>query len=262
MPYAFFVGSNFIAFGNNIPIFNLPDGHDLLSINVENGRFRLSVLAEADNNNKQYLIKDNELILDTEDIWDMRYSGSRLKIIKINNGKETIFVDINFHEDAVILRQMNTSFNGKPFQVRKLRKPWKKQVTKIEQIVEELEQEYYSVAAKIDNRPQTDDTFGGRNVGELMAETDKMIIKHQIEQWLSHEYYKNFKWDWYYYHWVLDKVLKKSPVFGDKYESSANINDAITVIKEKYKRDFKELEDVIVEYNGVIWQQNIYAIAP
>jgi len=192
----------------------------------------------------------------------MRYSGSRLKIIKINNGKEKVFIDINFHEDAVILRQMNTFFNGKPFQVRKLRKPWKKQVAKIEQIVKELEQLYYREAAKIDNRSHTDDTFGGRNVGELMAETDKMIFKNQIKQWLSHEYYKNFKWDWCYYNWVLDKVLKKSTVFGDKYASSVNTNDAVTAIKEKYKRDFEELEDVIVEYNGIVWQKNIYGIAP
>lgn len=261
-PYSFFVGSNFIGFGTNIPIFNLPDGYNLLSINVENNRFRLTVLAEANNENKSYLIKDNELTLDTEDIWDMRYSGSRLKIIRIDNDEETVFIDMNFHEDAVILREMNTSFNDKPFRVYKLRKPWTKQIAKIENKIRELEREYYRLAAEIDNRPKTGKTFGGRSVDVLLAETNKQNVKHQMQQWLSHEFYKNFNWDWWYYQYFLWRVLEKSPVFGDESSTITDeVSETVAKIKAKYK-EFDELENIVVEYGGQIWIQNFYGILP
>lgn len=261
-PRSFFVGNNFISYGNNILLFNLPNNCQLLSFNLEENIFRMSILAEAFNGTKNYLIKDNELTIDTEVIWDMRYSGPRLQIKKKTNGKEIIFIDLNLHEDAVIIREMNTTFNNIPFQVYKLRTPQKRQIEKIERQVKELEKKFLRISEKIDGEKVSGKLFGGIDVGELKAKIQKQDIKHRMQRWLNIVFCKEFNWDLNYYHHFLRKILAESSIFQEEsLKNYDGTNETVTKIKAKYKKEFDELENVVVKYGNNIWEQNFYITA-
>jgi len=113
--YSFFVGSNFVANDVKVSLFSFSEGHNLLTVDTTTGSLLLTILAEIQNGRAIYLIRNNELMIDTTDIWDMRYSRSSLKIWRIANKEKTVILDLIVKPDLIILREMKTTFDGKPF---------------------------------------------------------------------------------------------------------------------------------------------------
>jgi len=259
--YSFFVGSNFEVFGATASIFKFSENHHLISIDTSTGLLKLNVLAGIDDGEATYLIKDNELMIDTQDIWDMRYSRSSLKIWKIIGGKRSIFIDLVIKPDIIIIRRMETTFDGKPFQVRKPRKPQQRQVDKITAKAKECEKLYYHIAAEIDNQPQVyEDTFNGMDMNELVKTSRKNDIKRYIEYYLDYEYCEEFRWPWTYYQLILDQVLSESPIFNRNRDNPANcpsefrpLYEKIAEIKERYKNEFEEVRGTVAEYGSIVW---------
>lgn len=260
--YSFFVGSNFIADGERGSLFRLPGGHSLMSIDTTLGTLGLSVIVGLGSGMPVYLIKQNELLISTDDIWDMRYSGSALKIWRIAGGRKSVFVDLAIEPDVIIMREMNTSFNGKPFRIRKLRAPQRRSVKKIENQVKEYEEIYYELSKRIDGQPRVGGVYDGIDIDALVREPDRDRVKRRLEQDLYHRFCKEFTWDWVYYQWVLDGVLKHSSVFGKSEPEIVApefraLEHKIGNIKARYSQQFAALGDVVVEYNGIVFQENI-----
>lgn len=261
--YSFFVGCNFIASGESVSLFRFPNGHCLTSIDTSAGVLKLNVLAGLDENEPVYLIGENELMVDSQDVWDMRYSGSSLKIWRTTKGEKTIFIDLSIKPDVIIIKRMSTSFNGRPFKVRKLRSPRRRQVDKIASKVKQYERIYRETVVQIDSRPRIDGVFGEIDVDTLIKQTQKDKLKMRMEQDLSYGFYRNFKWSWPYYQWVLDSVLMKSPVFRKEREipdlpvELRRMHEMIASIRAKYQKDFEDLSGVVVEYDGIVWLDNI-----
>jgi hypothetical protein len=259
--YSFFVGNNFIANGVKVSLFNFSQEHNLLTVDTSTGSLRLTILAEVRDGNASYLIQNNELTINTKDIWDMHYSGSSLKIWRIFDDVKTVFIDLVIKPDAIILKEMKTSFDGKPFLIHQFRKPQQRQVDKISEMVRQYEELFRKLASQIDERPRVSDISNGMDFDVFIKETQKDILKTQMEQELTYEFCHEFNWDWRYYLWVLNQVLAESPVFA----RAANIPserfkpayEMIASIKAKYKEEFKELESTVVEYNGSTWLRNI-----
>ncbi len=261
--YSFFIGGNFIADGEKASLFRFSDEHCLTSINTSSGSLRLSILAALQNDNAVYLINDKELLIDSQDVWDMRYSGSSLKIWKMVDGKKVMFIDLIIKPDVIIIRRMNTSFNGKPFRIRKQKAPQQRQVEKIATRVNLYGNLYHEMSAEIDRLPRTGHVFKGMDMDAIITQTRKDIAKMHLERDLRYGFSKEFKWDHLYYQWVLDGVLRESPVFRRDMSSPANLpvelrrmEEVVEDIKTKYQKEFQELGDVVAEYDGRIWLGN------
>lgn len=205
--YSFFIGSNFVADGEKVSLFRFSDEHCLTSIDTSSGNLRLSILAAIQDDEAVYLIKDNELLIDSQEIWDMRYSGTSLKIWKMADDRKITFIDLTITPDVIIIRRMNTSFNGKPFRVRKLRAPQQRQVDKIATRVKQYEDLYHDMSAEIDGHPRTGYVFDGMDIDAIIRQTQKDRLKGRLERDLEYRFCDGFKWDHQYYRWVLDGVL-------------------------------------------------------
>ena len=264
--YSFFIGGNFVADGQKASLFGFPGGHSLTSIDTSLGILRLSILAGIQNNEPFYLIRENELVSDCENIWDMRYSGSSLKIWRVFNGKKQVFVDLVIEPDVIILRRMSSSFNGKVFRVYKLRAPQKRQVDKIASKVNQYEELCREKSAQIDSQPRIGGVYDGIDIDAHIKQARKDILKTLLEQELRYGLFERFDWEWPYYQWVLQGVLKQSPVFQRPEQSTINLpprlkalHERIAGIKAKYKEHFEELGDVVVEYDGMVLSGNLVA---
>jgi hypothetical protein len=193
----------------------------------------------------------------------MRYSGSVLKIWTIVGGRKSVFVDLAIEPDVIIMREMNSSFNGKPFRVRKLRAPQRRSVNKIENKVKEYEGLYYELSERIDSQPPVGGVCDGIDIDALVKRLNNDRVKRQLEQDLNHRFCKEFTWDWAYYQWVLDGVLKKSSVFGKTESEMVSLTPEFRAldhkvgdIKARYKQQFATLGDVVAEYNGIVFRGN------
>ena len=259
-----------MASGVKASLFKFSQEHNLLTIDTSTGGLMLTILGEVKDGIPVYIIRNNELMINTKDIWDMRYSRSSLKIWRIANGLKTVFIDLVIKSDMqlIILREMNTIFDGKPFLIYRYRKPHQRQVDKISGMVRQYEERFRKLESQIDERPRESDTFiNGIDFDAFTKETEKRILKTQMEQELTYEFCYEFNWDWRYYHWVLDRVLAESPLFARSQNVPTNlpekdklVYERIATIKAKYKEEFKELEGIVVEYNGRGgWLGNIQA---
>jgi hypothetical protein len=162
----------------------LPNEYSLLSINVSESILRLSVLAEVSNGKKTYLIRDNELLINTEDIWDMHYSRSSLKIWRMQEGKERVFIDLSIKPDVIIVKAMHTTFDGKEFRIYRLRNPQQRQVDKIVDQVKQCEEIFLNEENKIDKSPRLGSSFNDIDIDELIKATRKQALKNKLEGYL------------------------------------------------------------------------------
>jgi hypothetical protein len=177
---------------------------------------------------------------------------------------KVVFIDFVIKPDVIIIKEMNTTFDGKLFRIYRLRKPQQRQVDKIADKVHQYEELYRKLAAEIENRPRVGGVFGGLDVDVLIKETQKQSLKTQMEQELSHGFCHEFNWDWPYYQWVLSQVLKKSSVFGERKdvlvnepESFKQMYEEVARIRTRYRKEFEEVGSTVVEYAGEIWLQNV-----
>jgi hypothetical protein len=127
----------------------------------------------------------------------------------------------------------------------------------------EYEELYHEISAGIDKRPPKIGVHRGMDFDLLVAALDKDQVRSQMEQELKHGFFREFRWDWPYYQWVLDKVLAQSAAFGTP-RSPAHLppefqkfEQVVARAKAKHQREFEDLQDVIVEYDGTLWSGNI-----
>ena len=159
--YSFFVGSNFIENGSKANLIRFPDGSHLTSIDISDGNLKLSILDKIVDEERFYLIKENELTIDPAYIWDMRYSGNSLKIWKMSGGKKRIFIELIIRPKLIIIKRMETTFNGKHFRIYRPRAPHKAKVHKLEKIVRSYEDKYKEFSDQIDALPREHESFKG-----------------------------------------------------------------------------------------------------
>lgn len=214
--YTFIIGSNLIAHGSKAALSKFPGGHHLAAIDTSEGVLKLTILEGIKNSTRSYLIEENELVIDSQDIWDMRYSRDFLKIWRMKNYKKTIFIDLIIRPDVIIIRRMNTTFNNIAFRIYKLRNPQKQQVDKIVEIVNSYENLYKEISEQIDQSPKMGRVFDGFDFDDFTKQTQKNIIKTRMEQALFFDHSKQFKWDRSYYHWIIQKILDNSEIFGKR----------------------------------------------
>ena len=262
--FSFFVGSNFLEKGSKANLIRFPDGSHLTSIDISDGNLKLSILVKIVNNERFYLIKENELMIDPSDIWDMRYSGNSLKIWKMTDGKKRIFIDLIFRPELIVIKRMETEFNGRPFRIYKPRAPHRKKVLKLKKIIDAYESKYKEISEQIDMLPKQHGSYKGLDIDTFIKQSRKDIIKTQFEQAILYDHQKEFKWDWPKYFGVVHKLFKDSEVFIAKERMPTSlpkeyerINMHISEIKKKYSSDFNELEDTIAEYGGFIFNGTI-----
>lgn len=262
--YSFFIGSNFIADGEKAGLIKFSGGRKLTTIDTSNGILKLSILSGVDQGEPTYLIKENELVVETRDIWDMHYSRNSLKIWKTIQGKKNIFIDISLYPDVIIIKEMHTIFNGIPFQIHKLRLPHKRQIDKIVKEVRKLEELYNEASQQIDQIPEKYGIHAGINYDNEI----KQLQKLKIIQWLRREFYKTFKLDWCQYRTFLDEILEKAVIFKSNSNAKINFqespqrsmqifNEKVIKIREKYKKEFDSLKNTVVEYGGLIFNGNM-----
>ncbi|UCG66314.1 MAG: HNH endonuclease [Deltaproteobacteria bacterium] len=262
--FSFFIGSNFIENGRKANLIRFPDGSHLTSIDISDGNLKLSILERIVDNEKFHLIKENELIIDPSDIWDMRYSGNSLKIWKIIDSKKRIFIELIIRPDLIVIKRMETTFNGKPFRIFKPRAPHKTKVIKLKQIIDAYESEYREISDQLDMLPKQYGIYKGLDIDTFIKQSRKDIIKKQFEQAILYEHQKEFKWDWPKYYQVVQKLFEDSEVFRAKERMTTSlpkeyerINMHISEIKKKYSSDFAELKGTIAEYGGFIFNGTI-----
>jgi len=259
--YSFFIGSNFLSDGEKAHY--RFSGASLFTIDTSNGLLKLSILSGIQNGEPVYLMKDNELIVATQDVWDMSYSGNSLKIWKRSDNKKIIFINLIFKSEVIIIKEMNTSFNGIPFRVFKLRSPRKRQIDKIVKKVKECEEVYYKRSLEIDNLPRIHGIHRGIDYDAEIKKTQKLELKWYLERYLEYEFYKEFKWEWNYYFKVLSEVLEKSPIFKNNNfpiffpNELRKTKERIEQIRKKYSKEFETLKDIIVKYGDSIHYGNI-----
>ena len=186
---------------------------------------------------------------DSEEIWNMQYSGNSLKIWK---KKRSIFIDLIIIPGIIIIKRLETTFNGKPFRIYNQRKPQQRQVDKIINKVKECEEWYNTSAQEVDMRY--------RNQMEDIRGSIKESNKIRILMYLYHEYCKEFSWPWQYYMDVIEQILEESPVFkkqkvdySDWPPEIRKMKEDVAILKEKYKDVFEEFKDTVVEYNSHKW---------
>lgn len=266
--YSFFIGSNFIEDGEKAGLMKLSGGHKLTTIDNSNGILKLSILSGVDQGEPTYLIKENELVIETRDIWDMHYSRNSLKIWRTVQGKKNIFIDISLYPDMIIIKEMHTIFNGIPFRIYKPRSPHKRQVDKIVKEVRKLEHMYKEASQQIDQLPEKYGVRDGINYDDEIKKAQKIILKSKITQWLSHEFYKNFKLTWSLYQTILEEILEKSAIlrsnsnmeinFSEDIQKSMPIlNERVIKIRERHRKEFYSLKNTVVEYGGLIFNGNM-----
>jgi len=263
--FSFFVGSNFIEKGNKANLIRFPDGSHLTSIDISDGSLKLSILEKIIDNEKLYLIKENELMIDPSDIWDMRYSRNSLKIWKIIDGKKKIFIDLIIRPKLIVIKRMETTFNGKSFRIYKPRAPHKAKVLKLKEIVRLYEDRYKELSEQIDALPREHEIHHKwGDIDAFIKKSQKDLIKTRFQQAILYDHQKEFKWKWPYYFCVVDKLFKDSEIFRsspksqpDLPEEYKKISSHISKIKETYSKDFGELEDTVVEYGGMSFSGNI-----
>jgi hypothetical protein len=263
--YSFFIGSNLVANGEKASLIGLPGGHNLLSIDMSSGVLKLSVIENIHDNIPNYLIKDNELQINTQDIWQMDYSGNAIKIWKKKSNKKTVFIDLIIKPDIVIVKEMNTTFNGKSFSIHKLRFPPKKQINEIKAWVRECEKRYRQISKKIEEQPQIAPPFNGMDIDKGIKKSQKDRFKYDLELILRKEISKKFRWSEPICFQVLDSIFRKSPVFRreqrkisvDDPKELVEIYQRIEDTKKKYKQEFKDMEDIVVDYGGMMLMGNM-----
>jgi len=255
--YSFFIGSNFVADGTKATLLGI------ITIDVSLGHLKLNVLSGIKENKPEYLIRENELLVDTNDIWKMEFSGPALKIWKNHNGKKTVFIDIIIKSEVIIIREMNSEFNGQPFRIYKIRNPQKRQRKKILYWVRDCEKYYRQISAQIDGELKVIKPLKGFDVDKQIKQVRKDILKRDIERYLNNLIEKNFKWSWYYRHHVLDEIFQQSLVFRRKdqlfptFPELVAMSKKIDRLKKKYKEEFKELQNVVIEIRGLVMTGNM-----
>ncbi|HUS89803.1 MAG TPA: HNH endonuclease signature motif containing protein [Desulfosporosinus sp.] len=264
--YSFFIGSNFIENGKKANLIRFPDGSHLTSIDISDGNLRLSILDRIVDNEKYYLIKENELMIDSSDIWDIKYTRNYLKIWKIVDGKKRIFIELIFKPEFIIIKRLETIFNGRPFRIYKPRAPHKTKVQKLRKIIEDYEIAYIKLSKQIDSLPEKYGTYKGANIDKFLKQTQKDIIKSQIKQAIMFDHKNEFNWGWYKYHTVVDQLVENSKVFRSENDFRSKtslpkefekIERHISEIKNNYADEFKKLEGTIVEHAGFIFSGTI-----
>jgi hypothetical protein len=261
--YSFFVGSNFLNDGE-IAWLNLPDHHKLITIDTSKGILKLSILSGMNQDEPTYLIKENELMIEMKDIWDMQYSGNSLKIWRTIQAKKSIFIDMSLHPDVIIIKRMETTFNDVPFRIYRSRSLQKKTIDKIVNQVKECEEGYKKLSQQIDQIPEQHGVHNGIDYDAELKESQKTILKSKITRWLSYEFYKNFDMPWPQYQLILDEILQESPILKinldlemDFSEGVKSFNEKIRKIKEKYRKEFDSLKNTVMEYRGTIYGENM-----
>ncbi len=263
--FSFFVGSNFIANGSKASLIRFHDGNHLTSIDISDGNFKLSILQKIVDGEKFYLIKENELMIDPTNIWDMRYSRNSLKIWKITDGRKNFFVDLIIRPDLIVIKRMETTFNRKPFRIYKLRAPHCKKVLKLKEIIHSYEAKYKELSEQIDALPREHEIHKDwGDIDAFIKQNRKQTIKRRMKQAILHDHHKEFKWDWPYYIRVVYKQFKDSDIFRSKHNIPKHLPKEyeriymhIAEIRETYNKDFDELEDTLVEYGGRSFSGNI-----
>ncbi len=263
--FSFFVGSNFIENGSKANLIRFPDGSHLTSIDISDGNLKLSILEKIVDNERFYLIKENELMVDPKDIWDMRYSRNSLKIWKIIDGKKKIFLDLIIRPELIVIKRMETTFNGKPFRIYKLRAPHRKKVLKLKEIVQFYEAKYKELSNQIDALPREHEIHNDwGDIDAFIKQSRKQIIKTRFEQAILYDHHKEFRWEWPYYIGVVYKLFKDSDVFRSRHsipkhfpKEHERIYIHINKIRATYRKDFDELEDTVVQYGGMSFSGNI-----
>ncbi len=262
--FSFFVGSNFIENGSKANLIRFPDGSHLTSIDISDGNLKLSILEKIADNERFYLIKENELMIDPSDIWDMRYSRTSLKIWKNTDGKKKIFIDLLIRPELIVIKRMETTFNGQLFRIYRPRAPHHTKVLKLKEIIRYYEDKYKEFSEQIDALPREYESYKGLDVDGFVKQSRKDIIKAQFERAILYDHQKEFKWDWPKYYEVVHKLFKDSEVFSAKERMTTSlpkeykrINMHISEIKKKYSSDFDELEGTIAEYGGFIFNGTI-----
>ena len=263
--YSFFVGSNFIENGSKANLIRFSDGSHLTSIDISDGNLKLSILEKIVDNERFYLIKENELMIDPLDIWDMRYSGSSLKIWKMTGGKKRIFIELIFRPELIVIKRMETEFNGQPFRIYKPRAPHRKKILKLKEIIQFYEAKYKELSEQIDSLPRKHEIHHEwGDIDAFIKQSQKDLIKTRFQQAILYDHQKEFKWDWPKYYEAVHKLFKDSEVFRAKDRMTTSlpkeykrINMHISEIKKKYSSDFDELEGTIVEYGGFIFKGTI-----
>jgi hypothetical protein len=222
--YSFFIGSNFVLNGERADLIGLPGGYRLISIDTTQGVLRLSVIAEIKNGKPVYLIENNELMVDTTDVWDMRYSGSSLKIWRNRNGKGTIFIDLIIKSDIIVIKRMNTTFDGKPYLVYKPQKPKSEKLRQIADRIEHYEKEYGEFEIQIALLPNVYGTAWDMDFDAFHKSTLKDIQKHRLQMALRSEVWEMFNGDWHHLT-LLEELIDKSALATEK--SAAQEEDLI-----------------------------------
>jgi hypothetical protein len=259
--YSFFLGSNFLADGERAHY--RFSGASLFTLDTSNGLLKLSILSGIQNWEPVYLMRDNELMLDTQNVWDMSYTGNSLKIWKIIDNKKSIFINLIFKSEVIIIKEMNTSFNGTPFRVFKIRSPQKRQVEKIVRKVKEFEELYYEKSLEIDNLPGIHGIYRGIDYDAEIKKIQKSSLKRDLQKYLMYEFCKEFEWEWYYYDKVLSEILEKSSVFKSNNlsilfpEELRRTKERIELIRKKYSNEFDTLDNIVVKYGDSIHYGNI-----
>ena len=261
--YSFFVGGNFAAHAERAALFGQPGGYPLLSIDTTGGILRLSLLAGVAEGAEQYLIRDNELLLPRAGVLDMTYSGSALTVWKTAFGKKAVLIDLLIKPEAIIIKQMNTTFNGVPFRVHRFRVPQGRQVAKLSAKIVECEELYRQQEAEIDACPTHYGARDGIDYDLVVANTRKDGVRTDIERWLLYDFCHAFRWTWPYYCFALGRLLAQSPVFGKGAgevplppELQA-LEQVVSDARAKYRQEFADLQDVVVEYGGTVWSGNV-----
>jgi hypothetical protein len=260
--YSFFIGSNFISNGEKATLFGFR-GFPLTTIDTSSGTLKLSILLSIKNDQPVYLIKDNELIADTKDIWEMKFSGPTLKVFRKIGDKKIILIDLIIKPDVIIIKEMNTDFNGESFRVYKPRVLNKHQIKKLDDLIKEAEDFYLKDSKLIDDQPKIKGIIKGTNINNLIKDLRKDGLKCDIERKLRKIVDEMFKELSYYSRYkALDEALERSSLFRNKkYKNypaeTKKFLKEINKLKKKYKKEFDSLDGIISEYNGMVMSNNI-----
>ena len=256
--YSFFEGSNFVSDGTKAHFLGI------VTIDVSDGNFKLSILDGIHDGKPHYLIHDNELLVDTSNISRMQYSGPSVKIWGHRNGKDTVLIDVMILSETIIVRSLNAEFNGQPVRIYKMRSPRERQLSKVHSWMQEAEKYYRKTCKQIDSQPQITKPFNGFDIDSQLKQLRKDIVKRDLEQWLGKLMEDNFGWNWHYRHHVLDMVFQQSTIFRHKHHPMLNsspeidkMHKKIIRLRKKYKKYFQELQDVVAERSGSIFSGNM-----
>jgi len=253
--YTFFQGNNLICNEKGTGLIRFPNGYFLTEVDTSNGILKLSVLLEVSDDKPVYLIKDNELMINTHEIWDMKYTGNSLKIWKIIDGKKKVFIHILIFPDIIVIKEMNTVINGIPFQIYKLKSPQRRQLEKIHNEVKSCEERYFTMAKKIDAIPEIYGIHNNIDIDMEIKNNRKNNLKQDLIQYLMFEFRKNFRWKPSLYYMVLSEILEQSSIFKRPSNNMRNVppklrelDKKVSIFKKKYSKQLEELKYTVVRY--------------